>query len=228
MVAALGSPVRSDDLSLFLLGHGPVIVNIVNNLIRDVDLWVILVELLQVFFGHELRKNGWLFVSESLSLIIVELIAVLFLLLGLLSLLPSLISGDFVLVIFIELLFLIKQELFTGIFTVLSLLDASLTILTSLLVQCLTAHNVLLTQLNHALHPLEDLAHTGMVCLNIFKVELAQHALNMVDGLVRLVRVVLGSEDLVIVDSLAKVVKYEHLGLLPEKFVGLLLADLLA
>lgn len=102
----------------------------------------------------------------------------------LLLLLPFVVGLNVVFVRLVELVLLVCKECFAGGLACLLLLLPLRLNLAVMLVDGLTANDILLASVDGHLQPLEDLAHVGMVPINLLLSEGRNYFLDVVDGLV--------------------------------------------
>lgn len=102
----------------------------------------------------------------------------------LLLLLPFVVGLNVVFVRLVELVLLVCKECFAGGLACLLLLLPLRLNLAVMLVDGLTANDILLASVDGHLQPLEDLAHVSMVPINLLLSEGRNYFLDVVDGLV--------------------------------------------
>jgi len=121
-------PVVSNGFIFFFLSEYPIIVDIVNDFIRNEDLRVFLIKLIKVLFLIEYWQYWWILVSLWLSLSILFLLILTFIFISLIFL-PSLISLNFVTIGILEFLLAINQKLCSIFVTLLLLLNTESSLL---------------------------------------------------------------------------------------------------
>jgi len=99
----LRRPVICDELSLFIFGEDPVVVDVIDDLVRNFDFSVFFIELFESLFFIELGQDRWFFGLSFTFFSGAFFFAVLFTVFLSLLFLVLVVGVDLILVVFVEL-----------------------------------------------------------------------------------------------------------------------------
>jgi len=219
----LGSPELGDKCFLLLFGHGPIVIDLNGNFVRDFDRWVVLIELVEVLL---LFEDGLLWGLLALSIFIFFFRGVFLFSLLFLSCFIDFESLEVGSMVGLELFFRIFNHFSTVFSSLFRLSNQTFTVLTCLLTHGLTSSDVLFTGVYGELKPLVDLSESWVIGVNRFLITSFNDSLAVVDSLIHFVFACFLSEDFILLHSIGDLIVNVFVSNFPPEVLGLGLANL--
>lgn len=161
-------------------GQDPIVVLFVDDWVWDLDLWVLAIELLLSFLAIESWKSWCWIHSHQFLLSLIELTTIVLEFLGRLELVICLCSIG---IISNELLLSLQNELLSIQSTLGLLINLGLTSFSISLCDSLSSNDILFSQVNGTLEPLEKLTKAWVVLVNLLLLVVVNKTLAVVNGL---------------------------------------------